>query len=340
MLTILTAVIPDAEPLPLPAPPWLLWGLLLLTFFFHLLPMNFVLGGTIIGVVERLRGGSEELTRWLARVMPTMIAAAITFGVAPLLFLQALYGRHFFTSSVLMAWFWFAVVPLLIVAYYGAYLLAFRGYRVGIAIGMAAIFLTVAFIYSNNMTLMLRADRFLPLYLAGAGGTHLNLGDATLVPRFLHMLLGALAVAGMAIAAFLPSAARTGTRWFLGATLANVVVGMWWLGVLPREVLLRFVGGNTLATIWLAAGAVAGFAAMVLLFLRRTGLAAVSLAVSLATMILARDDVRRAMMARTGFTPTAWIEPQWGVIAIFAVLLVAALATTIWMALLLRKAPA
>jgi len=50
-------------------------------------------------------------------------------GVAPLLFLQVLYGRLFFTSSILMAGFWLAVVPLLIVAYYCAYVVAFRGQR-------------------------------------------------------------------------------------------------------------------------------------------------------------------------------------------------------------------
>jgi hypothetical protein len=41
----------------MPAPPWMLWSLLLLTFFLHLLAMNFVLGGSIITAVSRLTGG-------------------------------------------------------------------------------------------------------------------------------------------------------------------------------------------------------------------------------------------------------------------------------------------
>ena len=61
------------------------------------------------------------------RPLPVAIAATVTLGVAPLLFVQVLYGRLFFTSSILMAWFWLAIVPLVILAYYGAYLLAFRG---------------------------------------------------------------------------------------------------------------------------------------------------------------------------------------------------------------------
>ena len=34
----------------------------------------------------------------------------LTFGVAPLLFVQALWGQLFFPSSVLIAWWWLAVI--------------------------------------------------------------------------------------------------------------------------------------------------------------------------------------------------------------------------------------
>ena len=140
-----------------------------------------------------------------------LAAAAVTFGVAPLLFVQALYGRLFFTGSVIMAWFWLAVIPLLIVAYYGTYFLAFRGDRPGrspLAVSWisAVFFLAIAFLYSNNMTLMLRPDLFAAKYLESGTGLTLNLGDPTLYPRFLHMLLGALAVADVARAC--PSAFR------------------------------------------------------------------------------------------------------------------------------------
>ena len=37
--------IPQPDPLALPAPAWLLWALLMLTFFLHVIPMNLVLGG-------------------------------------------------------------------------------------------------------------------------------------------------------------------------------------------------------------------------------------------------------------------------------------------------------
>jgi hypothetical protein len=63
-------------------------------------------------------------------------------------------------------------------------------------------------------------------------------------------------------------------------------------------------------------------------------------AITLVSMIVSRDNVRAGMLRMAQFEPTTWIEPQWVVIAIFGMLLVAAFATTAWMArlVLLRRA--
>ncbi|HMO23392.1 MAG TPA: hypothetical protein PKC98_20715 [Candidatus Melainabacteria bacterium] len=42
------ALIPDYQPIPLPAPVWLLQLLLVLGFFLHAVPMNVVLGGGFV----------------------------------------------------------------------------------------------------------------------------------------------------------------------------------------------------------------------------------------------------------------------------------------------------
>lgn len=356
----MTMTIPAADPLPLPAPPWLMWGFLMLTFFIHILAMNFILGGSIIALIARVRGkGSEDLSRlarWIGKVLPTIVAATVTFGVAPLLFLQVLYGRLLFSSAVLMAWYWLAVVPLLILAYYGTYVIAYQKgaldrWLIPIGTAVAAILAAIAFIYSNNMTLMLRPDRFLPMFIEDARGVQLNTGDPTLLPRYLHMLLGAIAVAGLFVAiyglfvsrkdvAHGNWAMRHGAIWFAAATAGNLLAGLWWFGALPREVMLRFVGGDPAATFWAFAGATAGLAAVWMmvsairasqpaLFVKwGTGLTAFTLV----AMLVSRDQVRDGMLRMAQFQPATWIEPQWGVIAIFVVLLVAAFATTAWMA--------
>ena len=57
----------------------------------------------------------------------------------------------------------------------------------------------------------------------------------------------------------------------------------------------------------------------------------VALPLVLVAMIFTRDQVRESSFALAGLGDAPWIEPQWGPIAIFAVLLVAALATIAWM---------
>jgi hypothetical protein len=289
------------------------------------------------------------------------LAATVTLGVAPLLFVQVLYGRLFFSASVLMAWPWFLIVPLLIVAYYGAYLRAFRGESLGglgpiVGWGSALIFLIIGFLYSNNMSLMLRPEVFRAVYLVEDRGLHLNLDDATLLPRFLHFLFGAIAVAGMFVVVqgllrrrsepdYAAWSIRYGAHWFVAATVISMGLGIWWLVALPRETMMRFMGGSTAATVILGLGILLSLVVLVLMAMammatRPEGLASTSvvlLLVLLVTMILNRDQVRRAALKAAGFEPVTWVEPQWGPILVFTVLLVAALAIVAWMVTALAR---
>ncbi len=282
--SMLLAGIAPPDPLPLPAPGWLLWALLMLTFFLHMLAMNWVLGGSIISAVTRISRNacaeSDWLIRLITRSMPAAVAATITLGVAPLLFAQVLYGRVLFTSSILMGWFWLSVIPLLIVAYYAVYALSFRADRLGglevpLSWLSALCFLVIGFLYSNNMTLMLRPDTFVARYLADGGGVHLNLDDPTLAPRYLHMLLGALATSGLAIALVGTTRRmldekvacylmRCGSLWFVIPTAINMLFGVWWLMALPRETMLRFMGRSGVASAALGIGMLAGLGALVM----------------------------------------------------------------------------
>ena len=75
------------DPLALPAPAWLLWALLLLMFFLHLIPMNLVLGGSIIGAIARVRGRrpdrphEAQLAHIAVKAMPVLISVTVTLGV-------------------------------------------------------------------------------------------------------------------------------------------------------------------------------------------------------------------------------------------------------------------
>lgn len=359
MLEILTAVIPQADPLPLPAPPWMLRLLLVVTFFLHTLAMNFVLGGSLYVALSRHRGaGAPGVRSWIAKAMPIMVAAAVTLGVAALLFAQTLYGRVLFSGSVIMAWWWFAVIPALITAYYGTYLLAFRHGHVGrgVASAVGLLFAAIAFVYVNNMSLMIRPESLLGLHIAEPRGLSLNVADPTLVPRFLHMLLSAAAVTGAIIAlhglvlgrrepAKAAEVMRQGARWFVGATALNIVAGIWWLTALPDPLRASFLGGDGAATasVWL--GTLFGLGAFAAMFVAvraerpATGVrvALWTLGATIFVMVIARDQLRALSLRSAGFRITEWVEPQWDVIALFLVLFVAGIATTVWMASLIIR---
>ncbi|UCF36957.1 MAG: hypothetical protein JSU96_19480 [Acidobacteriota bacterium] len=357
METALTTVIPLPDSVPLAAPPTLFWGLLLLTFFLHLIPMNLVLGGSVILVVNRFRGGGEVLSSALNPVVkwfPVVVAAAVSFGVAPLLFVQVLYGRLLYTSSVLIGWAWWLVIPVLILAYYGVYYSAFRSGEKGrglrwVGLGSAAGFLLIGFTLSNNMSLMLRPEQFLSIYRADPSGWNLNWSDPTLIPRYLHMLIGSIGVSGMALALTGYCCRRScgenaiwmmrqGGFWFLIATVLNFLVGTWFLLSYDAVVLRAFMSQGAAALLPLVAGIILGLIALAVVFLDSQRpepgigipVGSAILALTLIAMILVRDQIRQAALASV-FEPASWTVPQWGAISIFFVLLLAAVVTVLWM---------
>jgi len=251
-----------------------------------------------------------------------------------------------------------------IAAYSGAYLLAFRGESPagrarGTAVLVAVLFATVAFLYVSNVTRALRPDTFLEAYRASGRGLTLNLGDPTFWPRYVHVLLGAVAVAGLGAALYgvlrraqdPPLAAwaiRRGTTVFGAATAANVFAGLVFLLSLPKPVLIRLVGGDAWAMTLLALGILLGIASggLALLALgakdavRVTWAQAGLLAATLVIMVLLRDQVRQITLREAGFEHASPVAAQWGPFAVFVALLVAAVATVAWMVRALAGGPA
>lgn len=257
-------LIPTADSIPVS------WGwfqfLLLLTFPLHLLAMNAMFGGLLLGVFQHFHGGEVQrrLAHRIAVATPLLIALAVNLGVAPFLFLQVLYGQFVYTSSVLIGLSWIMVIPLLILAYYGAYLYDFRFRSLGIAgafIGLfcCVIFLAIAAVFSSNMLLMVLPEKFVG-YFDHMNGSMLMLDHKTFLPRYLHMVLGVVAVGGLAVALLgrfqaerdlqlADHATVFGMRIFLTFTVINILVGFFYLISLPREQMLMFMGRDMGATI-------------------------------------------------------------------------------------------
>jgi hypothetical protein len=150
--------------LPYPAPHPLLAGLRLLGFVLHVAMMNLWLAGLPAALVLQRFGGepARRLSARLLRALPVVVALGINFGIVPLLFLQVTHGQLFYPATVLMAWPWFGVVGMLILAYAGVYLCAL-GVREGDGLSLArltagwaaaALFAVIALVFSAAMTLL------------------------------------------------------------------------------------------------------------------------------------------------------------------------------------------
>ncbi|MEJ7591525.1 MAG: hypothetical protein WKF77_08240 [Planctomycetaceae bacterium] len=140
-----------------------------LTLVSHFFLMTYVLAGSAwlawatlfpgYGLLPRTK---QPLAMILRDWMPFALSGAITAGVAPLLFVQILYRQQFYTANLLLGWRWMMVIPALVIAFYLLYVIKSKAVshwsfplRCGLAVGIAASFLFVAFCWTTNHLLSL-----------------------------------------------------------------------------------------------------------------------------------------------------------------------------------------
>lgn len=355
-------MIPTIDPNPLPAPYWVFKLLLVVTFFLHILAMNFMLGGAALALVARWRRTTNPFGYRIfidvAKKVPVLMAATITLGIAPLLFLQVIYGQYFYTSSILLAWPWFLVIVLLIAAYYGFYFVANRGEKRPRGTGTVmvcsvALVLLIGFIYTNNITLSQTPARWAAKYFSSPSGWHLNFGDPTLVPRYLHFMTAAIAVGGLMLvliawakwkkdAAYARAIFQFGGKAFMYATMTQFLVGIWFLISLPRNLRMLFMGDNPLATGLLMFGIAGAGVALFLMSnalrsenIRVAGAAVTGLIVLVILAMSVMRDILRDAYLKPYFHPHEFaVKTQWSPLLLFLGLFVAGIA--LWAAMMLR----
>jgi len=353
------SMVPAIDPNPLPAPFWLFKLLLVGTFFLHILAMNFMLGGAALALLARWRQKSNpygsRIFLDVAKNVPSFMAATISLGIAPLLFVQVLYGQYFYTSSILMAWPWFLVIVLLIAAYYGFYFVSYRAQRRPRAAGRVMLFsttlvLVIGFIYTNNITLGLAPSRWMQKYFSGASGWHLNLAEPTLFPRYLHFITAAVAVDGLLLVLmawakwnkdkeYARALFQFGGKAFMYATMAQFLVGFGFLLSLPRDLRMLFMGDNMLATALFGFGFVAALFSIFLMSaaLRKQNVRLAAVGVTgltvliVLTMCIMRDILRDAYL-KPYFHPQEFaVKTQWSPMLLFLALFAAGAVLWVWM---------
>lgn len=347
-------LIPPIDPIPLPAPAWLLQVLLILTFLVHLVFMDLMLGGALLAAFARIRSrGAEVRGHWTAladRLMdhlPWFIAFTVTTGIAPLLFIQVLYGPLFYTSTISVGWIWLSLLLVIVVAYYAAYAYKFGGEEGKEGSGApwwawtaAVLFLVAAGIQVLANTLQITPERWVAVYQGLSSG----FSDLSYIPRLLHFILAAAAFTGLYVvllAVRVTSAgpdrrswmARLGIRLAFWPTLAQLVVGLWLLLTLPRAAFRGLMGGSGIETALFGVGFVLAVVLMGMLYrlrrpLEQQGLlrwtAGLMLLIMLG-MVLTRDGVRRLALEPYYSIWDLPVSTQAGVTLVFLVIFVVGL---------------
>jgi hypothetical protein len=358
---------PAVDPIPLPAPIWLIKLLHIVTLALHFVAVEMLLGGLLIAVLLSLFRNSPQSSiaaRSIARRLTVVMTYVINFGVPPLLFAQVLYGRALYTSSVLIGAYWISIVAVLCAAYWLLYRFSARleagksAWWVGLSAWILAGY--VARMLSTNMTLMLRPEAWREMYSASALGAHLPGGDPTLEPRWLMMMAGGLFIGGLWMVYLAGRSTFTAEekRFIagLGGKVAAVfgivylVAGIWAARVQPDAVKaglathplyhwFSFAGYGWLAlvAITVLVSAVTGFGRVAANWLGWTG-ALLALLIEL-TLVIYRDAVRDLSLLAKGFD--VWnraVVTNWSVVGLFLVLFVAGLGVIGWLISVVARA--
>jgi hypothetical protein len=346
------SLIPALDPAALPGPPWLFHTLWVVTFLIHLVFVNMVMGGSVLAaLVGNRRPGAREIQTFFVEANGWAISFAITFGIAPLLFMQVLFGRFFYTATILLAWWWLGMLGLLTLGYYLNYLAkarlkAGRSVR-AILIVEAVCFLEIAAIQVAINVLHLQPGRWESV----AHQAWAALLDPTFGPRFLHFALAAAAMAGAVLALVglrraagggnreaCDGMARFGIRAAFVATALQLVDGFWLLLALPRDVLSAFMSGGLATMGPLTAGILLGVLLLVLLSqitdpltqgtkVRRV---AEALVATVVFMVLTRHQLRGIYLAPWRSEEHVTVATQWGPLALFLVVFVLCVGLTVY----------
>jgi len=362
-------LIPAVDPAGLPGPPWLFHVLLVFTFFLHLIFMNLTLGGTLLAVVAHLKGGGKRddfrsvLAGRLMAVNNYGISLTITTGIAPLLFIQLLYQQYFYSATILLAPVWFAMLLLLSAGYYAAYLYKFRGAPSrgsggSLWLGVSAVmFLLIAMIHVAVNLVHAQPEMWGSL----ADSRWSVFSDPTYWPRLLHFVFAGLAFAALVTTWWAVRRASEGVdaevntaiagwtwRWALWATVLQVVDGFLLLMLLPRPVLLGIMSGGAVTLGPLTMAILVGIGLLMMLArasspVENRGLVTGTLGamtLTIAVMSITRHQVRVLYLEPVTSQFSFQVVPQWGNFVLFAVLLVAGLATVAYMVRRVLTSPA
>lgn len=164
------------------------------TIALHALFIGYVVAGTAFALLRK----DDPITPTVRDRLPFMLGCGITAGVAPLLFLQLMHQKRFYTANLLLGPRWMAVVPALIVGFYGLYAAkSLERFRRPALAGALACFVFVAYSWSELHELMQADEAWQAFYSAGS---RIFIAEPTLARLFIFG--GAMATTFAMVAAW------------------------------------------------------------------------------------------------------------------------------------------
>jgi hypothetical protein len=324
------------DPNSLPAPLWLITALHVLTLTLHFLAMGSLFGGVLVLLAARLEGGfAHPVARRLVKLLPSLMAATVTLGVAPLLFVQLVYGDVMYSAAIVSGWFWLGI-PFAAMFAYGCFHAASstkKGVprvRLWVLLGLAAL-VYISLTYSAVFSLAEFPASQKAHYAANPAGTVWHPELSRWLWRWLHMVTGAFTIGAFFLGVLGrrdDDVRRDASFLFVLGTGATFFTGMLHLFTLGEVVkpFLHSPGMHAVAT-----GIVASIVAVPFFVKRRLVLSGLLLGVGVGSMVYGRHVVR-LLRLEGSFDPAKLpVAPQWGVFAIFLVCLLVAVAAVAWM---------
>jgi hypothetical protein len=232
------------------------------------------------------------------------------------------------------------------IAYYSLYIYDFKFDALGQArrifiIIAVSLLLFVGFIFTNNMTLMMQPEQW-SRYFFNPFGTLLNLQENMVIPRFLHFVVGSIAIAGLFQAVLwefrrkknlsnIDEAVGNGMKWFMGATSIQIMIGIWFLLSLPADKMMLFLGKDFLRTFLLAAGIICIFFALYSASQNKVWTTLMAALSTVIIMVFIRDLLRMSWI-KPFFSPASLkVEPQYSSLILFLIAFVIGFGIIVYM---------
>ncbi len=342
MLLANVSLIPSYDMLGLPILPWIAQVLMALTLALHWSFLAMTAGGAVAYVVNRYNSVNSDIVvlKGLSTFLPFSLSMAMTLGIAPLLFVQVLYGNFFYTANILMGYIWLGLLVLMIVIFYllhlGFWLTKHQRSVRCVGILILLLFAGSALILSSNATLT-QSPQAWEAFRANKGIVP-YLGDATLLPRWTFAIFALLGGGGLFVAIYSllqdntenETHDKTSSKAVLISIIgmAGIVIsGFWASRSLPQATRSSlFSSGESVFAYATAASFVLAFVLTLSSWFKKSvlklGLSAVMFFLGLLATAALRDTLRRISLGKQLNLADISVHSQWDSFALFLVIFI------------------